>query len=78
MTKRQIVLVFGIIIFLVPFLGLSESLKYYIVSLLGLGLIIFAFTLKRNSLSVGSTGTSETVSNKQTFVESNHINPENK
>ena len=46
MTKRQITLIIGLVVFLTPFLGISESMKYYIISFLGLVLIFFAFTLK--------------------------------
>lgn len=50
MTKRQITLVLGIIVFFVPSLGISEAFKYYIISFLGLVLIIFAFTLKKETI----------------------------
>ncbi len=78
MTKRQIILVFGIVIFLTPFLGISESAKYFIISLLGLGLIIFTFTLKKNSLADNKNDSVITNNDSvKTFVENNH-NKENK
>jgi hypothetical protein len=47
MSKRQVIFILGILIFLIPFAGVESGYKLAATSILGLVVAIISYTLKR-------------------------------
>lgn len=47
MTKETLVFLFGIVLILVPFLGIPSEWRQYIIAFLGASLILIGYSLRR-------------------------------
>lgn len=48
MTKETLVFLFGMLLVLIPFLGVPDDWKQYAISFIGVVLIIIGYALRRN------------------------------